>query len=74
MTNENNQVCQIIFRDICSSDTNIQSIITPLFKILADAYVKVYDEQKSALAKYNKEEFFGLRDFYRYYIISNVHT
>ena len=41
----------------------IQSLISPL----ADGYAELYKEQRNfaTLKKCGKEEFFGLRDFYR---------
>ena len=47
---------------------SIQSLIGPL----ADGYAELYEEQKNfpTLKKCDKEEFFGLRDFYRYNIVS----
>ena len=45
----------------------IQSLISPL----AEGYAELYKKQKNfaTLKKCGKEEFFGLRDFYRYNII-----
>ena len=56
------------FRGICASDRIIKAKISELFSPLADAYEKVYEMQKSCerLKKARKEEFFGLRDYYRY--------
>ena len=46
----------------------IQSLISPL----AEGYAELYKEQKNfvTLKKCGKEEFFGLRDFYRCKIVS----
>ena len=57
------------FRGICASDSVIKAKISELFRPLALAYEKVYELQKGCerLAKARKEEFFGLRDYYRYH-------
>ena len=48
----------------------IQSLISPL----AEGYAELYKEQKhfATLKKCDKEEFFGLRDFYRFNIVSVI--
>ena len=46
----------------------MKDLIQPLISPLADGYVELYKEQKNfaTLKKCGKEEFFGLRDFYRF--------
>ena len=55
------------FRGICASDTHIQNRIASIIGNLAEGYKALYDCQKKSrtLKKAKKEEFFGLRDFYR---------
>jgi len=50
-------------------------MITPLLKPLAEAYFKLYNAQKNThiLIKHRKEEFFGMRDFYRF-VVSHIST
>ena len=57
-----------VFSDICSCSQNIKGQITTLLRPLAESYLKVYERQKQCdkLKQHKKEEFFGLRDFYRY--------
>ena len=54
--------------EICSSDPKIRQMITPLLKPLSEAFHDLYNMQKSTpiLIKHRKEEFFGMRDFYRW--------
>ena len=56
------------YSEICSSDVKIRKMITALLRPLAEAYFKLYNAQKSTqiLIKHRKEEFFGMRDFYRF--------
>lgn len=56
------------FSDICSCSQSIKGQITGLLKPLAESYLKIYQKQKQCvkLKRHKKEEFFGLRDFYRY--------
>lgn len=44
---------------ICSGDTNIKKMISPLFEPLAESYREVFGMVVS------QREFYGLRDFYR---------
>ena len=59
---------QILFRGICSTDRGIQSFVAPLMNPLARGYEELYKTQKRSetLQESKKDEFFGLRDFYRY--------
>jgi hypothetical protein len=45
----------------------VKHLIQPLISPLADGYAELYREQKNfeTMKKCGKEEFFGLRDFYR---------
>ena len=45
----------------------MQSFVEPLMKPLARGYERLYKSQRNseALVKSKKDEFFGLRDFYR---------
>ena len=49
----------------------MQGFVAPLMNPLALGYKKLYDSQKKsdALRESKKDEFFGLRDFYRYEFI-----
>ncbi|XP_068735057.1 LOW QUALITY PROTEIN: E3 ubiquitin-protein ligase rnf213-alpha-like [Montipora capricornis] len=51
---------------ICSTDPRIKNLIQLLIPPLANGYAKLYKEQKDfeTLKRFDKEEFFGLRDFY----------
>ncbi|XP_068731195.1 E3 ubiquitin-protein ligase rnf213-alpha-like [Montipora capricornis] len=51
---------------ICSTDKRIKNLIQPLIPPLANGYAELYIEQKGfeTLKRCEKEEFFGLRDFY----------
>ena len=46
----------------------VKALIQPLISSLAAGYAELYKEQKhfETLKKCGKEEFFGLRDFYRF--------
>ena len=46
----------------------MKALILPLISPLAAGYAELYREQKhfATLKKCGKEEFFGLRDFYRF--------
>ena len=59
-----------ICRGICSTDEQVKLVIQTLISPLAEGYAELYREQKNfpTLQKCGKEEFFGLRDFYRYAI------
>ena len=61
-----------LYRGICSTDKTIKNLIQPLIPPLANGYAKLYKEQKDfeTLKRCDKEEFFGLRDFYRYKIFN----
>ena len=52
----------------------MQSFVAPLMNPLAKGYKKLYDSQKEsdALRESKKDEFFGLRDFYRYEFIRSL--
>ena len=56
-----------ICRGICSTDAQVKHVIQTLISPLAEGYEELYREQKNfpTLQKCGKEEFFGLRDFYR---------
>lgn len=58
---------QILFRGICSTDQHIQSFVAPLMNPLARGYEELYATQRRSetLQESKKDEFFGLRDFYR---------
>lgn len=58
----------VFCRGICSTDKQVKHLIQALISPLADGYAELYEEQKNfdTLRKCAKEEFFGLRDFYRY--------
>ena len=49
----------------------VKALIQPLISSLAAGYAELYKEQKNfeTLKKCGKEEFFGLRDFYRFVIL-----
>uniref|UniRef100_A0A7M5X461 AAA+ ATPase domain-containing protein n=1 Tax=Clytia hemisphaerica TaxID=252671 RepID=A0A7M5X461_9CNID len=53
-------------REICTGNEDIKSKISPIMEPLAGAYFELYRTQKNTpkLKKLQKEEFFGLRDFY----------
>ncbi len=59
--------CHFFFRGICSTDKRIQSFVAPLMNPLAMGYKELYDTQRQSktLQESKKDEFFGLRDFYR---------
>ena len=52
----------------------MQNFVTPLMNPLALGYKELYDTQKNsdALRESKKDEFFGLRDFYRYKFITSL--
>ena len=54
-------------RDICGSKKKVQGKISPLLRQLSEGYCDIYDVQRKSenLKEFKKEEFFGLRDFYR---------
>jgi len=55
------------YRDICASSKRIQGKIETLLQELSEGYMDVYKKQRESesLKEFKKEEFFGLRDFYR---------
>ena len=57
----------MLLRGICATDVRVQNFVAPLMNRLAQGYSELYDRQKrsEALRESKKEEFFGLRDFYR---------
>ena len=57
----------LLFRGICSTDERVQNFVEPLMEPLARGYEKLYKSQRNSetLVKFKKDEFFGLRDFYR---------
>ena len=57
----------MLLRGICATDERVQNFVAPLMNPLAKGYSKLYDSQRrsEALRESKKEEFFGLRDFYR---------
>lgn len=56
---------------ICSSDEHVQRRLAPIIRKLANGYYELYCKQKQSktLKKAKKDEFFGLRDFYRYVVL-----
>ena len=60
-------------RSICASETEID--ITQLMQRFSESYLAVCEEQKHTkkLKDSKKEEFFGLRDFYRYGLVFWYH-
>ena len=57
----------MLLRGICATDKKVKNFVAPLMNPLAQGYSELYDTQKrsEALRESKKEEFFGLRDFYR---------
>ena len=57
----------MLLRGICATDVRVQNFVAPLMNRLAQGYSELYARQKrsEALRESKKEEFFGLRDFYR---------
>ena len=57
----------MLLRGICATDVRVQNFVAPLMNRLARGYSELYARQKrsEALRESKKEEFFGLRDFYR---------
>ena len=55
------------FRDICGSEKHIQGKLLALLHQLSKGYTNIYEVQRKSesLQQFKKEEFFGLRDFYR---------
>ena len=55
-------------RGICSTDEHVKSLVMPLIKPLAAGYKDLYKAQRGneKLKESKKDEFFGLRDFYRF--------
>ncbi|XP_031561517.1 E3 ubiquitin-protein ligase RNF213-like [Actinia tenebrosa] len=51
---------------ICASNEEVQELMKPIIPALAAAYSDLYQKQKEikVLTTANKDEFFGLRDFY----------
>ena len=62
-----NVVYVLLRRGICATDERVQSFVAPLMNPLAQGYSELYDGQRrsEALRESKKDEFFGLRDFYR---------
>ena len=61
-------VCFVFnFRGICGGGEDVMALIEPLISPIVRGYTKLYNEQKSLkkLRDGKKDEFFGLRDFYR---------
>ena len=56
------------FRGICGGDEDVMALIEPLISPLVRGYTGLYNKQKNLkkLQEGKKDEFFGLRDFYRY--------
>ena len=56
-----------IVRGICSGDEGIQGRLTPYIAKLCSGYLDLYKQQSKSdtLKNAQKDEFFGLRDFYR---------
>ena len=61
-------------RGICGSDEDIITHVEPLINPLVSGYKELYDRQKrlEKLKEGKKDEFFGLRDFYRFALIAAV--
>ena len=57
----------MLLRGISATDVRVQNFVSPLMNRLAQGYSELYHRQKlsEALRESKKEEFFGLRDFYR---------
>ena len=57
----------LFVRGICSTDPRIKSLVEPLIRPLAHVYKELYKTQSTiiTLKENKKDEFFGLRDFYR---------
>ena len=55
-------------RGICSGDEHILNRLEPTIRKLCDGYASLYAKQvkSKTLKEAQKDEFFGLRDFYRY--------
>ena len=65
----NTFVCFVLnFRGICGGDEDIMALIEPLISPIVRGYSELYNVQKNLqkLKDGKKDEFFGLRDFYRY--------
>ena len=56
-----------LFRGICGGDADIMLLVEHLIPPLVSSYVELYNMQKNLkrLKDGKKDEFFGLRDFYR---------
>jgi hypothetical protein len=63
----NSVIYVIYYRGICASDKEVQQRMRPIIPALAAAYSELYKQQKEidVLRRAKKDEFFGLRDFYR---------
>ena len=57
----------LIFRGICAGNKYIQESLDPIIKKLCKGYSDLYKQQSKSetLKNAQKDEFFGLRDFYR---------
>ena len=58
-------------RGICGGDQDIMPLIETLISPLVRGYTDLYNKQKNLkkLQDGKKDEFFGLRDFYRYDVL-----
>jgi hypothetical protein len=64
-------VCDILllsYRGICAERKEVRTVLSTLLHQLAAGYAELYKTQKTfaSLSKSKRDEFFGLRDFYRY--------
>lgn len=57
----------LLYRGICGGDSDIMALLENLIPPLVTAYRDLYQRQKNIerLQHGKKDEFFGLRDFYR---------
>ena len=57
----------LLLRGICATDERVQSFVAELMEQLAQGYSELYDRQRQSevLRRSEKQEFFGLRDFFR---------
>ena len=64
-----------IFRGICSSNKDIQNRLEGYIWRLCNGYFDLYKQQRDSatLTNAQKDEFFGLRDFYRLEVYSEHH-
>ncbi len=63
----NRRICVLIFSGICSGKKDIQPGLEAIIRKLCKGYFDLYKQQSNSetLQNAQKDEFFGLRDFYR---------